>query len=200
MKAMSSIKCAAIALSVLAFAASAADLPASLFLKESPAKADNVAELKKTVKAGDEVVMRGQIGGQAKDVFNASRSVFMLADMKMVPCNKLPGDKCETPWDFCCVPLTEKSANVALVQVTDEKGRPVKTTLKGVNGLDHLSVVVVKGKVKSNDAGNLLVNATGIYIEPKRAENSRAEYGTQRRQGSSLSHAVYVLAHPRENR
>lgn len=166
MKTMSSLKFASVVLSAVAFAASAADLPAALFLKESPAKADNVGELKKTVKAGDEVTMRGQIGGQAKDVFNGSRATFMLADMKMVPCNKIPGDKCETPWDFCCVPLTEKSANVAVVQVTDEKGKPVKTTLKGVNGLDHLSVVVVKGKVKSNEAGNLLVNATGIYIEP----------------------------------
>ena len=147
--------------------AAADTVPDTLFLKEAPAQPGNVAELKKTVKAGDEIVLRGQIGGQKADVFNASRAVVMVADMKLVSCDKIPGDKCETPWDFCCVPVTEKNASVALVQVADEKGRPLKTTLKGVNGLDHLSVVVVKGKVKMNEAGNLLVNATGIYVEPK---------------------------------
>ena len=144
----------------------AADLPDNLFLKEPPPGALNVAELKKTAKEGDEVVLRGQIGGQPKDVFNASRAMVMVADMKLKACSLIPGDACETPWDFCCVPVNEKLASLAIVQVVDEKGRPVKTTLK-TNGLDHLSVVVVKGKVAKNEAGNLIVNATGIFVESK---------------------------------
>ncbi len=153
---------------VMGIAARAADtLPESLFLKESPTTATDVAELKKTAKAGDEVTLRGQIGGQAKDVFNGSRAMFMLADMKLKSCDKIPGDKCETPWDFCCVPATEKAASIAIVQVVDEKGKLVKATLKGANGLDHLKVVTVKGKVAKNESGNLIVNATGIYVEGK---------------------------------
>ncbi len=151
----------------VAFSVCAADaLPDSLFLKESPTTASNVGELKKYAKEGDEVVLRGQIGGQAKDVFNASRATFMVADMKLKPCNKIPGDTCETPWDFCCVPVNEKAANIALVQVVDAKGKLLKSTLKGVNGLDNLSVVVVKGKVSKVDGANMIVNATGIYLEP----------------------------------
>ena len=141
-------------------------LPESLFLKESPATATNVGDLKKTAKEGDEVVLRGQIGGQANDNLNASRATFMIADMKLVPCNKIPGDTCKTPWDFCCVPVNEKAANIAIIQVVDAKGKLIKTTLKGSNGLDNLSVVVVKGKVAKVDAANLIVNATGIYVEP----------------------------------
>lgn len=157
-----------LAMLVLGVMARAADkLPETLFLKESPTTATDVAELKKTAKAGDEVTLRGQIGGQAKDVFNGSRAMFMVADMKLKSCDKIPGDKCETPWDFCCVPANEKAASIAIVQVVDEKGKLVKATLKGENGLDHLKTVVVKGKVAKNEAGNLIVNASGIYIEGK---------------------------------
>jgi hypothetical protein len=141
-------------------------LPDDLFMKESPEKASNVGELKKTAKEGEEVVLRGQIGGQVKDVFNSSRASVMVADMKLVSCNKIPGDTCKTPWDFCCVPANEKAAGLAIVQVVDEKNKLLKSTLKGVNGLDHLSVIVVKGKVSKNDGKNLIVNATGIYLEP----------------------------------
>lgn len=141
-------------------------LPADLFLKESPATATNVGDLKKSAKEGDEIVLRGQIGGQENDNLNASRATFMVADMKLIPCNKIPGDKCKTPWDFCCVPVNEKAANIAIVRVVDAKGKLLKSSLKGVNGLDNLTIVVVKGKVAKADATNLIINATGIYIEP----------------------------------
>ncbi len=164
---MKTVLSAAFFAAVVGCAVRAADtIPESLFLKESPATAADVGDVKKTAKEGEEVTLRGQIGGQAKDVFNASRASFWLADMKLVSCNKIPGDKCETPWDFCCVPITEKAANIAIVQVVDEKGRLVKASLKGANGLDHLGVVVVKGKVAKADGKNLIINATGIYLEP----------------------------------
>ena len=44
-----------------------------------------------------DAVVRGQIGGQPEDVINKSRALFMLADMKLVPCNKMPGDTCIAP-------------------------------------------------------------------------------------------------------
>ncbi|HLX63389.1 MAG TPA: hypothetical protein VKX17_19115 [Planctomycetota bacterium] len=164
---MNQIKCGlALFVFTMMLAARAADkLPENLFIKESPTKASDVGELKKSAKEGDEIVLRGQVGGQAKDVFNASRASMMVADMKLTPCNKKPGDTCETPWDFCCVANDEKAANIAIVQVVDEKGKLIKSTLKGANGLDHLSVVVVKGKVAKKDGVNLIVNATGIYVE-----------------------------------
>ena len=153
--------------------ARAAEVPADLFLKESPATASNVGELKKSAKEGDEVVLRGQVGGQVKDVINGTRATFMIADMKLVSCNKIPGDTCKTPWDFCCVPVNEKAANIAIVQVVDAKGKLVKASLKGTNGLDNLSVVVVKGKVAKTDNNNLIVNATGIYVEPAAKEEPK---------------------------
>ena len=150
-----------------------AELPADLFLKESPTTATNVGELKKSAKEGDEVVLRGQVGGQEKDVINGTRAMFMIADMKLVSCNKMPGDTCKTPWDFCCVPVNEKAANIAIVQVVDAKGKLVKASLKGANGLDNLSVVVIKGKVAKSDSNNLIVNASGIYVEPPAKEEPK---------------------------
>jgi hypothetical protein len=167
-RAVFAIVCVAF-LSMASFAKAEDKLPDSLFLKESPATAENVGELKKKAKEGEEIVVRGQIGGQAKDVFNAGRAVMMLADMKLVSCDKTPGETCATPWDFCCVPINEKSANIAIIQVVDAKGKLVKSTLKGANGLDHLTTVVIKGKVSKNEGGNLIINASGIYIEPKSA-------------------------------
>jgi len=150
-------------------------LPASLFLRESPTTASDVGELKKTAKEGEEVTLRGKIGGQAKDVFNSSRATFMVADMKLKSCDQMPGDTCKTPWDFCCVPVNEKAANIAVVQVVDDKGKLIKASLKGANGLDHLSIVVVKGKVSKADGKNLIVNATGIYLEPAAKEEKKEE-------------------------
>ena len=139
-------------------------LPAGLILKEAPTGAKDVGALKKDAKEGDEIVIRGQIGGRP-DVFNAGRATFLIADMKFPACNMKPGDKCETPWDFCCETPEAREANTAAIQVTDPDGKILKADVRGVSGIDYLSVVVIKGKVAKREEKNLVVNATGIYVE-----------------------------------
>ena len=140
-------------------------LPDTLLLKEAPSGAKDVGVLKKEAKAGDEVVIRGQVAGRV-DVFTPGRATVMLADTNLPACSLKPGDKCETPWDLCCETKEILKANTASIQVVGPDGKPLKTDLRGVSGIDHLSVLVVKGTVAAREEQNLVINATGIYVEP----------------------------------
>ena len=143
----------------------AAALPPGLFLKEAPAGAKDVGAAKVDAKEGDEIVIRGQIGGSPKDVFNPGRASFSIADMKLPACSMKPGEKCETPWDFCCETPEIRTANTAMIQIADADGKILKSDVHGVSGIEYLSVVVVKGKVAKHDGLNLIVNATGVFVE-----------------------------------
>ena len=140
-------------------------LPANLILKEAPAGAKDVGTLKKEAREGDAVVIRGQVGGSKDDDFNQGRAAFTIVDMKLPACSMKPGDTCETPWDFCCESKESLAANTAMIQIVDAAGKPLKATVQGKDGIDHLSVLVVKGTVAKREEQNLVVNATGIYVE-----------------------------------
>ena len=59
------------------------------------------------------------------------------------------------------------SGAVATVQVVDEKGSVLRVGLKGLGGLTELSTVIVKGTVApASGNGVLIVNASGIFVEP----------------------------------
>ena len=139
-------------------------LPEGTVLKEAPAGAKDVAVMKKDAKEGDEVVIRGQIGGDKTPIVS-QRAIMNIVDMKLPACNVNPEDNCKTPWDFCCETPETLHANTASIQFTGPDGRPLKVDLRKVNGLDCLSVVVVKGKVLKREKENLVINASGIFIE-----------------------------------
>jgi hypothetical protein len=85
-------------------------------------------------------------------------------DLSVRSCKDIPGDTCETPWDYCCEPDVNKSS--ATVQVLGTDGRPLKVGLKGVGGLQPLAEVTVKGKLgKTQEGAPLVVNATGIHVK-----------------------------------
>jgi len=138
-------------------------LPAGLILAAAPAGAKDVIVLKKDAKENDEVVVRGIIGGREK-TFVSGFAMFTIADAGMTSCNLRPGDKCPAPWDFCCE--TDLPKKIVTIQIPGPDGKPLKMNVQGSNGLDHLAVVIVKGKVEKKDAeGNLIINASGIFIE-----------------------------------
>jgi hypothetical protein len=149
---------------LISFAVRGEDLPAGLILKEAPAGAKDVSVLKKDAKEGDEVVIRGQVGGDVKP-FVKNRAIVRIVDMKLPACNAKPGDSCKTPWDFCCETPEAIKANSATIECCTADGKPLKVELKGMNGIDHLSVVVVKGKVSSRVGDNLIIQASGIFVE-----------------------------------
>lgn len=139
-------------------------LPSGFFFEKQPENAKDVSEVRKagTLKAGDEVVLRGRIGG-SKEPFVAGRAVFTLVGRGLKACNENPDDKCSMPWDYCCEPKQDIVMNSVTVQVVDAKGQTLRTDLKGRHGIKELSEIVVVGKVASADGKAVVVNATAMH-------------------------------------
>jgi hypothetical protein len=138
-----------------------AALPAALKLDAAPPAAISVIELRNAAD-GAEVVVTGRV----KD-FSATRAVFSIADLSLRSCadkGDAMTDTCETPWDYCCVDSKVLAQGTAAIEVRDG-GEPAKGTAQGWNGLDHLKVVTVRGKVKRAGDGDLAVIAAGIYVQ-----------------------------------
>lgn len=119
-----------------------------------------------TAKPGDGITLTGRIMGNAKP-FVEGRAVFILGDPGLLtPCNEIPDDPCETPWDVCCETSEEKKAGTATIQVTGPDGKVLKESLEGVGGLENLATVTVTGRVaEGSSADVLVVNATAIQVE-----------------------------------
>ena len=147
-------------------ASSADALPAGLVVSEAPAGAKDVVALKKEAKVGDEVVVRGRVGGSVSP-FVEGRASFQLIDTSLKACGESnPADTCRTPWDFCCEEPKEVAAHSASVQVVGADGKPLRSALQGAGGLKPLSEVTVRGTVaKGSDTGTLIVNATAIHVK-----------------------------------
>lgn len=158
----------ALVLSVVSMHVPKASLPSGLFVEKRPENATDLSEARKagTLKAGDEVVLRGRVGG-SKEPFVAGRAVFTLMGSGLKACNENPDDKCAEPWDYCCETKKDILLNSATVRVVDEKGQPIKADLKGRRGLKELTPVVVVGKVTMAEGQAVVVNATGLYVDEK---------------------------------
>jgi len=119
--------------------------------------------IRTTAKPGDEITISGKIMGNASP-FVAGRAAFILGDPEVLtPCNEIPGDTCDAPWDVCCETPEEKKQGTATVQIVDAEGRALKEALEGVGGLSKLAAVTVTGKVAAGSSPDLLlVNATAI--------------------------------------
>ena len=142
----------------------AVSLPADLLVSTTPGEAKNIVDLKKDAKEGDEVVVRGVVGGDTNP-FVANRAMVSLIDMAVPTC-KENGEECPTPWDYCCVPQEELTKAKATVQVVGKNGFPLKVALSSGQKLKPYDVIVVRGKVGARPSGDVLVvNATSIYVE-----------------------------------
>src|SRR5688500_17845844 len=140
-------------------------IPASLVVATAPANAKDVKAAKDGVKPGDDVVVHGVIGGRV-DPIAANRAIITVIDPSIQTCDKMGSDDhCKTPWDACCVPADEVTASAATVQVVNDKGQPLKVGLDGHKGIAPGKDVTVAGKVRSADANNVVIDATGIYVK-----------------------------------
>lgn len=95
------------------------------------------------------------VKGQVQDF--GDLATFRLVDYSLAPCT----DQCPTPWDFCC----EDPADLVLATINVEflnGDLPAAWSLKGANGLDHLTEVTVAGKLRKDDAGNIRLEASSI--------------------------------------
>lgn len=129
-------------------------------LANQPPGAKGVAEVRESAKDGDEVVVAGRVGGDAEP-FVEGAAAFTIIDPALEPCSAAEG--CPTPWDYCC-DVDMAAANKAMVKVVDKQGRTVTTDARKLLNVQPLAQVVVHGRAKRDDAGNLTVLADGVYV------------------------------------
>ena len=131
-------------------------------LTTEPSDPKGVKAARASAKNDEEVNLVGRIGGDV-DPWVAGQAAFMLVDSALKPCNENDDDGCTTPWDYCC-DTDVLPASKAMVKVVDASGKTVAVDAKKLLGVKELQTVVVRGRAKRDDAGNLTVLASGIFV------------------------------------
>ena len=140
-------------------------------MTEKPANAEDVGAARKNVKDDEEVMLTGRIGGSGKP-FVDGLAAFTIVDLSVKHC--APEENCPTPWDYCCM-QNEVKDNIATVKVVNASGQIVDKGAKQLLGAKELDQVIVKGKAKRDDAGNLTVLAEKVFVERGASQESRAK-------------------------
>ena len=147
----------------------AATLPASLFLAAAPASPRAVADARASAKPGDTVTLSGRVGGSLEPFAPDSATMLLVSDGPLA-CDALPHSKCATPWDYCCENKDTLAEQTALIRVVDAAGTPLAITLKSAK-LREFARVTITGTIAESPSTPtpvaLIINATGIYIDPK---------------------------------
>jgi len=136
-------------------------------LAAAPEQHQTVIEAREAVKDGDEVAVLGRIGGST-DPWVEGRAAFHIVDPTLIPCNEIEGDSCKTPWDYCC-DTDRLPKSMATVKFVDESGKTLETDARTLLGLKELQSIVVKGKAQRDEAGNLTVLASSVFVQPAKA-------------------------------
>lgn len=134
----------------------------SFVLTSEPAEAKDVKDVRAESKDADEVTVVGRIGGDTNP-WVEGQAAFLLVDTALKPCNEKEDDACETPWDYCC-DTDLLPSHKAMVKVVDTHGKTVPTDARELLGVKEMQTVVVHGKAKRDEAGNLTVLADGVYV------------------------------------
>lgn len=145
-------------------AASEAATPAdpAFLLTEQPADPVGVGTAHKESKDEEDVTIVGRIGGSTKP-FIEGLAAFTIVDPKLDPC---PDDEgCPTPWDYCCTKGSDLKGNTALVKLVSSDGTPVAKDARNLLGVKELTHVVVHGKAKRDEKGNLTVVAEKVFVK-----------------------------------
>ena len=132
-------------------------------LATEPDGAKDVIAVRESTADGDEVLVVGRIGGGANPWIE-DLAAFSIVDNSLKACSDIPGDQCPIPWDYCCE-TPKLPTSTALIKVVDESGDLVKADARELLKVKELSTVIVKGKAQRDDAGNLTVLATGVYVK-----------------------------------
>jgi hypothetical protein len=138
-----------------------AETESTMHLKQEPAGAVDVLALRKDAKDQDDVVVVGRIGGR-QDPWIKGTAAFPIVDRSLRPCNEIPGDACPTPWDYCCE--ADLPDATVLVTFVDASGRVIKEDPRELLNVKELQTVVVQGKAKRDEAGNVTVLASKIHV------------------------------------
>jgi hypothetical protein len=123
-------------------------------LADPPAGAVPVVQARATAREGDQVVVRGRIGGRS-DPMSHDVAVFIMMDPVLPSCRDR-GDACQKPWDYCCETPETITANSATVQLVDDANAPIAIDLTG-HGFEPLDEIVVVGTVAPRPTEAVLI-------------------------------------------
>jgi hypothetical protein len=131
-------------------------------LASEPAGAKGVRHVRADAKDDEEITVVGRIGGDTSPWIEG-QAAFLVVDTALKPCNEKDDDACPTPWDYCCDSdlLPEHKA---MIKVVDANGKTVATDARKLLGLKELQTVVVHGRAKRDETGNLTVLADGVFV------------------------------------
>jgi hypothetical protein len=137
----------------------AAPTPATWLVTALPAGAIPVAEAKQSAREGDQIVVRGRIGGR-REPMTAGVAVFVMIDPAIPHCEI---GKCKAPWDYCCETPESITTNSATVQLVGDNGKPMTIDL-GKYALKPLDEIVVVGTVGPRPTAEVfIINAQKIH-------------------------------------
>lgn len=137
---------------------------AKFLLAEEPQGAADVRAARESAKNDEEVLVVGRIGG-SHNPWIAGRAAFSIVDRSLKACSDIEGDNCPYPWDYCCEGA-KLPTSTALVKIVDDDGKVVSADARELLHVKELQTVVVRGKAQRDEAGNLTVLASGLYIKP----------------------------------
>ena len=144
-------------------AASASPAAESVYLLSvEPEGAAEVIQARENAKNDDDVVIVGRIGG-SPNPWVEGRAAFSIVDSSLKACSDIEGDTCPMPWDYCCETAKLPMAT-ALIKIVDQDGNMVKSDARELLKLKELQTVVVRGKAARDEAGNLTILASGVYL------------------------------------
>jgi hypothetical protein len=132
-----------------------------ILLAAEPPGAQDVLEIRRQAKNGNDVVLIGRVGG-SKNPFSDGRSEFTLVDLSLKPCND---SDCSTPWDYCRADPRELAQGTATVRFVDANGNVLQKDPRAYWGIKALRVIVVRGRVKLNEQGNLVILAKDMFLK-----------------------------------
>ncbi len=131
-------------------------------LADEPDGAIGVIEARKSAKNGEPIVIVGRIGG-ATNPWIDGRAAFMLLDASMMlvadGTESAEGEIC---MDECCA--AERTGSTTLVKVVDEGGKVLTVDARKLLGVAANDMVVVRGNVSKDDAGNFVVLADRVHV------------------------------------
>lgn len=134
-------------------------LPEKFWADGKAEKAINVFDLRGEGLSGKEVVVRGTV-----QEFVEGFAAFVLVEDTLLSCNEIPGDECESPWDYCCADPDEVTRGSAFVEFRDGD-KAGAWQVEGFHGIAQLSEVVVTGILEVDDANNLSLAANSIRLQ-----------------------------------
>jgi hypothetical protein len=131
-------------------------------LAEEPDEAVGVIAALQSAKDGEPIAVVGRIGGGANPWIDG-RAAFTLIDAsKSIVAEGTDSGEDELCTGDCCA--LERAACTTLVKVVDEGGRVLAVDARKLLGVAANDMVVVRGKVSKDEAGNFSVLADGVHV------------------------------------